>query len=63
VTWYCLLMRFYIRKIGEHLQELAVLAVIFVPLDHHLTTRGIIYLAVGCGAILVAGIEMERRAK
>jgi hypothetical protein len=32
-------MPFYLRKIGEHLQELAILAMVFVPLDHGLTAH------------------------
>jgi hypothetical protein len=30
-------MRFYFCKIGEHLQKLAMLAIVVVPLDRHLT--------------------------
>lgn len=55
-------MKFYLRKIGEHLQELAVLAAVFVPLDAHLTNGKVLVLWVGCGVIITMGIEMERRA-
>jgi hypothetical protein len=34
-------MRFYISRIGGHLQELAVLALIFVPLDRYLNSASI----------------------
>lgn len=54
-------MRFYLRKIGEHLQELAVLAAVFVPLDAHLTSGKVLVLWGGCGVIITIGIEMERR--
>lgn len=55
-------MKFYIRKVGEHLQELAVLAAVFVPLDAHLTTSEKLIMWAGCGVIITVGIEMERRA-
>ena len=38
-------MKFYLHKIGGHLQELAVLMIVFVPLDRHLTMRQIAELA------------------
>ena len=53
--------RFYLRKIGEHMQEFAVLAAVFVPLDMKLTIRNILVLWIACGAIIIIGIEMERR--
>lgn len=56
-------MRFYIHKIGEHLQELAVLAAVFVPLDRSLTIHQIVMLWVACGVIIIGGIEMERRTR
>lgn len=37
-------MRFYLNKIGGHLQELAVLAMVFVPLDLHLNLHAVIAL-------------------
>ena len=56
-------MKFYLHKTGEHLQELAILALVFVPLDRHLTMHGIAVLAMPCTAILLVGIEMERRTR
>ncbi len=56
-------MRFYLNKIGGHLQELAVLAIVFVPLDGHLTHHGIVVLGVCCAFIIAVGIEMERRTR
>jgi hypothetical protein len=55
-------MRFYLHKIGGHLQELAILAMVFVPLDRGVTARKMIVLWGICGTILMVGIEMERRA-
>jgi hypothetical protein len=56
------MLNFYLHKIGGHLQELAVLAMVFVPLDaHNLTRREILFLYVGSAAMLLAGIEMDRR--
>lgn len=56
-------MRFYLNKIGGHLQELAVLAVVFIPLDRHLETPQILELCALCAAILFVGIEIERRTR
>jgi hypothetical protein len=56
-------MRFYISKIGGHLQELAVLALIFVPLDRHLTVHQYMVEAPICAVIIMIGIEMERRVR
>jgi hypothetical protein len=56
-------MRFYLHKIGGHLQELAVLALVFVPLDSHLTHKGIAVLCASCVFTMVVGIEMERRTR
>ena len=55
-------MKFYLHKIGGHFQELAVLAMVFVPLDAHgLTKRAVSLLYVGCCVMLFVGIELERR--
>jgi hypothetical protein len=57
-------MRFYLHKIGGHLQELAVLAMVFVPLDYHgLTLRQGVFLFGVCCVMMVFGIEMERRTR
>jgi hypothetical protein len=56
-------MRFYLHKIGGHLQEIAVLAAVFVPLDRNLTLHESLMLWGFCGAILIVGIEMERRTR
>lgn len=56
-------MRYYLHKIGGHLQELAVLAMVFVPLDRRLTTEQIVVLYATCGVILLVGIELERRTR
>ncbi len=53
-------MRFYLNKIGGHFQELAILALVFVPLERSLTHPQIVELGAACAAIIVAGIEMER---
>lgn len=70
VKWYSVFaseerdrMRFYINKIGGHLQELAVLAAVFVPLDRNLTSHERLMLWGFCGAIITVGIEMERRTR
>lgn len=55
-------MRFYLRKIGGHMQEVAVLAAVFVPLDMKLTNVEKLITWGVCGAIITIGIEMERRA-
>jgi hypothetical protein len=55
-------MRFYLRKVAGHLQELAVLAAVFVPLDRNLTNRQSLMVWGFCGAIIVVGIEIERRS-
>ncbi len=54
--------KFYIKKIGEHLQELGILALVFVPLDRALSAGKTLLLLGVCSAVIVAGIEMERRA-
>lgn len=54
-------MRFYLHKIGGHLQEVAVLAAVFVPLDRNLTTTDKLITWAACGAIITIGIEIERR--
>lgn len=56
-------MRFYLNKIGGHFQELAILALVFVPLERSLTHPQIVELGAACAAIIVAGIEMERRTR
>jgi len=56
-------MRFYLNKIGSHLQELAVLALVFVPLDGHLTHKGIGVLCASCVFTMAVGIETERRTR
>jgi hypothetical protein len=56
-------MRFYLHKIGGHLQELAVLVLVFVPLDSHLTHHGIAMLGASCAFTMIVGIEMERRTR
>jgi hypothetical protein len=57
-------MRFYLYKIGGHLQELAVLAMVFVPLDYQgLTVKQGVLLFVVCCVIMGLGIEMERRTR
>lgn len=57
-------MKFYLHKIGGHLQELAVLAMVFVPLDSHgLTSVQLVLLVAICIAIMMVGIELERRTR
>jgi hypothetical protein len=56
------MMRFYLHKIAGHLHRLAVIAIVFVPLDRRLTIHQITVLCVICGALLLACLEMERRA-
>jgi len=56
-------MRYYLNKIGGHLQEIAVLAAVFVPLDRNLTVHQSIMSWCLCGAIIAVGIEMERRTR
>lgn len=57
-------MRFYLQKIGSHFQELAVLAMVFVPLDaHNLARREIVAVYALSAVMLFAGIEMERRTR
>lgn len=56
-------MRFYLNKIGGHLQELAILAMVFVPLDRHLNLKDSLLLYVPLAIILLAGIETERRTR
>ena len=56
-------MRFYFQKIGEHFQELALLAMVFVPLDRTLATRSLLLIEGACVVMLFIGIETERRAR
>lgn len=56
-------MRFYLNKIGGHLQELAILGMIFILLDLRFTIHEIIALWGGGIAILLTGTEMERRTR
>ena len=57
-------MRFYLHKIGEHLQEFAVLAMVFVPLDlHNLSPHTVLSLYVISSLVLLLGIELERRTR
>jgi hypothetical protein len=56
-------MRFYLSKIGEYFQKLAVLAIVVVSLDRHLTIHQIIFLWAVFTVIGLVGIEVERRAR
>jgi hypothetical protein len=53
--------QFYIKKIGQHLQELAILGLIFIPLDKGLTGKQLLLTLATCSVAVVIGIEMERR--
>jgi hypothetical protein len=54
-------MRLNLHKISEHIQKLALVAIVFIPLHRHVTTHQIVVLWAVCGAILLVGIEVERR--
>ena len=55
-------MRFYLHKIRSHLQELAVLLAVFVPLDaHNLARRELAAVYIVTVVILATAVEMERR--
>jgi hypothetical protein len=56
-------MRFYFQKIGEHLQKLAVLAIVLVPLKRHLTIHQVVVSWVVFSVIALVGIQVERRAR
>lgn len=56
-------MRFYIHKGGQHLQELGILALIFMPLDAKLHGSRLLMTLAGSVIIIVAGMEMERRSQ
>jgi hypothetical protein len=56
-------MGFYFHKIGEHLQRLAVLAIVLVPLDRRLTLHQVVVSWVVFTVIVLIGIEVERRTR
>jgi hypothetical protein len=55
-------MRFYLQKIGEHLQKLAVLAIVVVPLERHLTIHQVVVSWAVFSVIALLGMQVERRA-
>jgi len=58
-----LVKQYYTRKIGQHLQELGILLLVFIPLERGLTIKQILVVFTICTTIVIVGIEMERRTK